>query len=84
MRARPDARRYLGATLPECCVVFPFLLYDPATVMFAALGNGVFFLLHFNSALTAPRAAGRVIIRARSLRRQDAFERDSSDEPFEI
>jgi hypothetical protein len=55
MRAGPDARRYLGATLPECCVVFPFLLYEPATVMFAALGNGVFFLLTFMTLLWPPQ-----------------------------
>ena len=62
---------------------FLFCFTKLATVMFAALGNGVFSLLHFNSALAAPRAAGRVIIRARLLPREDALEREnSSDEPL--
>lgn len=38
-------------------------------------GMVFFSFLPFNSALDAPRAAGRAIIRARSLRRQDALER---------
>ena len=51
--------------------------------MFAALGNGVFSFFLFNTALTAARAAGRVIIRARLLRREDAIERENcSDEPL--
>ena len=85
MGAGPDARRYLGATPPECCTVFfPFICFMKlATVMFAALGNGVFFSFYFITALTAPRAAGRVIIRARLLPREDALEREnSSDEPL--
>jgi hypothetical protein len=79
MRARLDARRYLGAThCQSVALFFLFCFMKLATVMFAALGNGVFFsfLLFFDTALTAARAAGRVLIRARSLRREDALERE--------
>lgn len=82
MRARPDARRYLGAAPAECCVSFFFICFTTTCHCYVC-GIGDWCLFSFYRALTAPRA-GRVLISSETSAQRDAMQRDSSEEPLRL